>query len=442
MTAPRIPRISIITSSYNQGQFIGRTIESVLAQNYPALEHIIVDGLSTDDTPSVLARYPHLKVIRERDRGQADAINKGFRSATGEILSFLNSDDTFEPGALHRVAEALDAAQGRHVVMGRCRFIDEHDRFLGVEHPSAFESHRRVLEIWKGHCLPQPAIFWSREAWDRCGPMNIDEQLMLDYDLFCRMSRRYQFHWIDHVVANYRIHTQSKTSSVTDAQRLDQAIEVSRRYWGSPLTPMFWQIQCSHATFRFNRRARASRWLRTGQAQWRQRQWLKGGARLAVGLLLAPDVVANVAVAPMLRPVLERFRGATRIGRPHPQTDAWLSRTALHADGWAGPVVEVTVAGHNDDRLLVLAGAALEGRLAKPLEIEALLDGRSLGRCRVERSQEKGFRVSWPISHLEDGPHTVRLIANGYVVPNDAMGNGDFRPLSYVLQSLSTGKGA
>jgi len=149
-----MPRISLITSSFNQGRFIARTIESVLAQDYPDVEHIVVDGMSTDSTADVLARFRHLTVIREPDRGQADAINKGFRAATGQIFGFLNSDDTLEPGALRSVADAIDPAAGRHIVMGRCRFIDEEDRFIGVEHPSAFESHRRVLEIWKGHCLP------------------------------------------------------------------------------------------------------------------------------------------------------------------------------------------------------------------------------------------------------------------------------------------------
>src|ERR687884_198256 len=138
-----LPRISVITSSYNQGAFIERTIASVLAQNYPNLEHIVVDGMSSDETPQVLARYPHLRVIREPDRGQADAINKGFRAATGDILCFLNSDDTLAPGALERVAREIDPARGRHVVVGRCRFIDEHDRWTGREHPSAFAGHRR-----------------------------------------------------------------------------------------------------------------------------------------------------------------------------------------------------------------------------------------------------------------------------------------------------------
>src|ERR1700682_204724 len=164
-----MPRISLVTSSYNQARFIARTIESVLAQGYPNVEHIVVDGMSTDGTAEVLAAFPHLTVIREPDHGQADAINKGFHAATGQIFGFLNSDDTLEPGALRSVADAIDPKAGRHIVMGRCRFIDEEDRFLGVEHPSAFESHRRGLGIWKGKCLQQAALFLERGVGGVCG---------------------------------------------------------------------------------------------------------------------------------------------------------------------------------------------------------------------------------------------------------------------------------
>ena len=112
-----------------------------------------------DETPTVLERYPHLRVIRERDQGQADAINKGFRLATGDYLGFLNSDDTLAPGALHQIAREIDPGRGRHVILGRCLFIDEDDHPTGLEHPSLFAGHRRVLQIWQGHTIPQPATF-------------------------------------------------------------------------------------------------------------------------------------------------------------------------------------------------------------------------------------------------------------------------------------------
>ena len=350
------PKVSIVTSSYNQGDFIGRTIDSIQAQDYPDIEHIVVDGMSTDATVDVLARYPHLKVIREPDRGQADAINKGFRIASGQIFGFVNSDDLLEPGAITAVVDAIDPAAGRHVVMGRCLFIDEHDRFLGVEHPSAFESHRRVLEIWKGHCLPQPSIFWTREVWERSGPLNTEEQLMLDYDLFCRLSRDFDFHRIDRVLSSYRLHTQSKTSSVTDADRLEQAITVSRRYWGSPFSLKYWQIQSSYIRYRLDRRSRAVRMMRSGRARWREGRRVSGAMQLLSGALLAPDVVADVAVMPVLRPFARKLIGRPKRSKRRPvtpQTQAYLSGTELFPDNWAGPTVIVTReldATHTDHR--------------------------------------------------------------------------------------------
>jgi glycosyltransferase involved in cell wall biosynthesis len=426
------PKVSIVTSSYNQAEFIGRTIESVRTQDYPNVEHIVVDGMSTDGTIDVLARYPHLHVIREPDRGQADAINKGFRVSTGDILGFVNSDDTLEPGAVSAVVKAIDPKAGRHIVMGRCRFIDEHDRFLGVEHPSAFESHRRVLEIWKGHCLPQPSTFWTREVWERSGPLNVDEQLMLDYDLFCRFSRHFTFHRLDRVLSNYRLHTAAKTSSVTDAERLEQAITVSRRYWGTPLSLSYWPIYTSYLRFRLNRRARAVGVMREGRVHLRQGRQASGVACLAAGALLAPDVVADVAVMPLVRRVISRPRFRRRAVAP--QTEAYLSGTALYADNWAGPNLVVSRELDQTHTALVLSADLPPGPLAGPLEIEAYVDGRSFGAHAAGAGPN--FRLVWRLGGLAPGPHEVRLTANGFVVPHDQLGTPDFRPLSYHVIAL------
>jgi glycosyltransferase involved in cell wall biosynthesis len=427
----RCPRISVVTSSFNQAKFIARTIESVRAQEYPNVEHIVVDAMSSDGTADVLATYPHLRVIREPDRGQADAINKGFGAATGEIFGFLNSDDTLEPGALWNVARAVDPAAGRHIVMGRCRFIDEDDRFLGVEHPSAFESHRRVLEIWKGHCLPQPAVFWTRRVWDECGPLRADEHLMLDYDLFCRFSQRYSFHAIRQVIANYRLHTESKTSSVTDEQRLNQAIAVSRRYWGSPVGLQYWLILASYGSFRFNRRVRAVRFLRSGRDSLREGRRSRALRELAIGSLLGPDVVADVALMPLLKPILAgRRRGSASRRRPiQPHTEAWLGRTSLHDDGWAGPTFVTDVHVDAPDSVLTLTGTSFPDYLRGRLTLEAFIDGRSLGSRAVGR--ESCFALSWRLADVRPGPHEVRFAASTFMVPDDRFGNQDFRPLSY-----------
>jgi glycosyltransferase involved in cell wall biosynthesis len=445
------PRISVVTSSYNQAAFIEQTIESVLAQNYSNLEHIVVDGMSTDDTPAILARYPHVRVIREPDNGQADAINKGFRVATGEIFGFLNSDDTFLPGALERVAREIDPACGRHVVMGRCRFIDEAGNFIGVEHPSAFESHRRVLEIWKGYCIPQPAVFWTREVWDRCGPLDERERLMLDYDLFCRFSKQYHFHTIDQVLATYRLQAQSKTSSVTDEQRLEQAIEVSRRYWGSPASAQYWQMRASYAAFRLDRRRRAVGWLRKGREAWRQSRRAQTIPYLAAGALLGPDVVTDVLVMPFVKPrvwklldkrsrVVARLRRLIKPPKPHPATLAWRDFTAMHADNWVGPVFQTEVDVAPGQNRLRLAGGTGGFRMPRPVEIGVYLDGVRIGRSRIGRGQS--FEVAIPLGNVAPGRHELKIVSNTFVVPHDYMGVDDYRPLAFKLKELALASGS
>jgi glycosyltransferase involved in cell wall biosynthesis len=430
-----VPRITIVTSSFNQGAFIARTIDSVRAQQYPNLEHIVVDGMSTDETMSVLAGYEHLMVIREPDAGQADAINKGFRAATGDIFGFLNSDDTLEPGTLDAVARELSPGSGHDVVMGRCRFIDEDDRFLGVEHPSAFESHRRVVEIWKGYAVPQPAVFWRRSVWDACGPLRVDEPLVLDYDLFCRFSAKYRFHRVNQIFANYRLHTQSKTTSISDAERLEKSIAVSRRYWGSPVGAQYWRVLGSYLRFRADRRGRAARLLRAGRESYRRGARVAGLARIVAGGVLAPDVAADVSL-PALRPALRHLRRLTRVGRRRigPQTEAWFGHHAIHSDGWAGPTLISTIEITSVPAALVLTAAVVGGRLPRPLVLEAFADGRSLGRRTIGRKSE--FEVEWGLDGLSRGTHEVRLAANTFVVPHEYFGNQDFRPLSYRVVRL------
>jgi glycosyltransferase involved in cell wall biosynthesis len=435
-----LPLISVVTCSFNQGAFIGRTVDSVLAQDYPRLEHIVVDGMSTDETPRVLARYPHLRVLREPDRGQADALNKGFRAAAGDVLCFLNSDDTLAPGALWRVAAEIDPDRGRHVVMGRCRFIDEHDRFLGREHPWAFHGHHRVLEVWKGYCLPQPAVFWTREVWQRCGGLDEREHLVLDYDLFCRFSRHYPFHLVDQVLANYRLHSHSKTCSADEKHVLKEAVRISRKYWRGPTHRSYWRLLASYARSRLDRRGRAHDLFQQGRTAWRERRPLAALARLAGATLLGPDVVAALALLPALARWapgwFERLAVARRFQtrRVHPYTRAWLGFDGRHADGWVGPVFAAELQVEPDQHWLRLEGEVDVGHLPGPLEVEAELDGRSLGRQHIGRRQE--FVVTFFLGPVEPGAHRLRLVANTFVSHHAYRGTQDFRPLSFRLRQL------
>jgi glycosyltransferase involved in cell wall biosynthesis len=450
------PRITVVTPSYNQGRFIGRTIESVLAQNYPDLEHVVVDGASTDDTPAVLARYPHLRTIREPDRGQAEAINKGFRAATGDVLCFLNSDDTFLPGTLRRVAEAIDPARGRHVVMGRCIFVDANDQPTGMEHPCAFSGHERVLQVWKGHCIPQPATFWSAEAWRRCGPLDEREQLVLDYDLMCRLSRRYHFHVIDEVLATYRLHEDSKTCSNQAADTFAQATRVSRRYWGPWWGPRYWRLRASLALFPqghrdWRRQQAASLTVGACQALEKRLPWRRFFCRLSAAVL-APEAALRRwllhAPAP-LRHRLPRLPTAAHTWQsrwlPAPAT-VWRSFTGQHGDGHVGPRFTMPVQVPPGGGFLHLDGEVNNpGPLPEPLVVTAAVAGRPLAEASL--GGRGAFRLSVPLAGLRPGRHDLEVGSSWFRIPDDFWGNGDYRPLAFRLvgvtsESESQSKGA
>lgn len=190
-----LPKFSVITVSFNHGQFIRQTIESVLAQGYPNFEHIVVDGGSTDDTISILKEYPHLKWTSEPDRGQSHALNKGFARATGDVIAWMNSDDWYAPNAFHTVAQHIS----KHpIVMGAACITDKEGR--ATETVDNIErTWFDAMKYWVFHSVPaQPGVFFRKSLLDElCIEPGecFDEGLYftMDYDLWLRMLERYPF---------------------------------------------------------------------------------------------------------------------------------------------------------------------------------------------------------------------------------------------------------
>jgi glycosyltransferase involved in cell wall biosynthesis len=186
------PRISIITPSYNQGHFIEETIQSVLSQNYPNLEYIIVDGGSTDNTVEIIKKYESQITywVSEPDRGQTHALNKGIAKATGDILAYLNSDDYYLPGTFLKVAEYFRQFPQTDLLHGRCRYVNEQGEKIGEQFGN-IQSFEEIIDLWgvwwQKRQFVQPEVFWSKRISDRIGQFREDLNYVMDYEYWCRI---------------------------------------------------------------------------------------------------------------------------------------------------------------------------------------------------------------------------------------------------------------
>lgn len=211
-----LPLVSIITPSFNQAQYLEATIQSVLGQDYPRIEYIIVDGGSTDGSAAVIKKYEGRLAwwVSEQDKGQTDAINKGFNRANGEILAWLNSDDTYNPGAVSAAVKFLMDNPEIAMVYADCDFINEQGGVIG-KFNSAQTDHHRLREGYVH--IPQQTMFFRAKYWKELGPLDPSFYFAMDYDLWTRISARAPIKYLrGQTWANFRIHNFGKTSSADD----------------------------------------------------------------------------------------------------------------------------------------------------------------------------------------------------------------------------------
>lgn len=223
-----IPKISIVTPSYNQGQFLEKTILSVLEQGYPNLEYIIIDGGSSDESVEIIKKYADRLTywVSEPDRGQSHAINKGFERATGEILGWLNSDDWYHPGALKAVAEAFAANPEAGAVVGAGEmYYQESGKSLLID---SFEVTLESLYRFVDRYFCQPSCFFTDSAWNQCGPLDESLHLAMDLDLWLRFSKEFCFASIPDNLSVSLVHADAKTNSQAPASIVDACLVIGR----------------------------------------------------------------------------------------------------------------------------------------------------------------------------------------------------------------------
>ena len=226
--------VSIVTPSFNQSRFIEDTIRSVLSQDYPQMEYILVDGASTDGSVEIIRRYEDQLAwwVSERDQGQTDAINKGFARATGDVLAWLNSDDTYEPGAVSAAVNYLQAHPDVGLVYGDCNYINESGERIG-KFKSRQTSYRRIRRGYNH--IPQQTMFFRAGLWKQVGPLDPSFHYAMDYDLWTRISARSQVQYVPQTWANFRLHNAGKTI-VADDRFWPEMLRIHYRDGGSLLS--------------------------------------------------------------------------------------------------------------------------------------------------------------------------------------------------------------
>ncbi len=259
------PRITVVTPSFNQGAYLEETIRSVLLQGYPNLEYMVVDGGSSDESPAIIARYaPFLSyAVSERDKGQSDAIAKGFARASGELINWLNSDDLLRPGALFAIGAAARANPGAAVAGDVVWFgagvrgeVRQRQRGLTYE---------QMVKYWtEAAFYQQPGLYFPRAVYEAVG--GVDESLWnsMDYDLFCRVLRHAPVVYLEQALVSFRFHAASKTVSSGDFF-MRERLRSSQRYWPGLVSP-----EEARAAMRYTARVytrRAVRRLARGQGR-------------------------------------------------------------------------------------------------------------------------------------------------------------------------------
>lgn len=228
-----IMKISIVTPSYNQGKFIGQTLESILSQRLKNIEYIVMDGGSTDSTKSVINKYVPLflkkkitfKFISEKDNGQSDAINKGWKIASGDIITYINSDDYYDKNVLQKVLRYFEVNPKIMWAYGGWNFVNQSGKLYKKIQPSVYKK-QKLLDYCN---IGQPSCFFRKELLEEIGLLNENLHLTMDYDLWLRFATKYPAGIMDFAISNMRYHLEAKSGSRT-MEHLKECFMLQKKY--------------------------------------------------------------------------------------------------------------------------------------------------------------------------------------------------------------------
>ena len=384
------PRVFVVTPSFNQGRFLRATIDSVLAQDYPALDYFVADGGSTDESLDILRSYgDRVRWRSGPDGGQAAAIHEAWRQTDAEVVAWLNSDDTYLPGAVSRGVNHLLEHPDHAMVYGKAWYTDI-DGALTEPYPTRPVFDR---EAFAGNCyICQPATFVRREVFEVIDLPDVSLRFAMDYDLWIRLSQRFEVGYLDEFLATSRMYADNKTLGERDGV-FREIHEVVRRHYG-----------------------RVDRDWKIGFLDYRVRKVLGRFARA------------------LPRPVQQFcYRGAVayRTWRSSAAADsASVEPLPPFADGWVGPVAQVQVEPDPDGRISLWAESP-EWPYSEPLRVALECDGRMLGMTEVE--QRGAFRIDARLPGASLRAARVVLRSERGFVPAECGLGDDGRRLAFRL---------
>ena len=301
------PRLTIVTPSYNQAQYLEQTLDSVLSQNYPNLEYLVIDGGSTDGSADILRRYDkHLTYwISEPDRGQTHAINKGMARATGEIRAYLNSDDYYLPGAFDAVARAWQQHPDTDLLHGRCRYVDETGHKIG-EQMGDIGSLAEILNVWgvwwRKRQFVQPEVFWSARIARRVGPFRESLYFAMDFDYWVRiLAAGGQVRPLDRELTCFRFTPDQKSNQ--KERSAAEVIRVLRPWLWGARTPISWNTRMHlQGRWLYQARFRPAADASIARGEGAPLRW----ARLVSSLLCYPQMLLDASFRARLQKSVRR----------------------------------------------------------------------------------------------------------------------------------------
>ncbi|MFC4599694.1 glycosyltransferase [Cohnella hongkongensis] len=404
------PLVTIVTPSFNQGKFIRETIESVLSQDYKNVEYIVMDGGSTDETVDILKSYgDRIQWVSEKDGGQADAVNKGIRKAKGEIIGWLNSDDTYLPGAISQAVRFFQRQKDVGMVYGEGYHTTENGDIIDRYPTESFNMDRLAQNCF----ICQPTAFFRKEVLVNVGMLNKDLHLCMDYELWMRIGKQYEIAYIPYFVATSRMYEDNKTLS-RRKEVFTEIIKTVRFHYG--YVPVSWVY--GYMDYKLGSKRNFYFYI-----MFLMYFFHANRKSLSYGI----NELKQILKAKL------KDRLASKQASISGYSDGWVSKVFI-------TTLEALEEIRSEERQFIRISGKNHSPYRKFLKIKAYLDDEYLGVYTVKEKGE--FSIAIPAKLNNKAEYKLKLIANQSFVPKKLGINDDIRVLAFVVDQIAISKEA